>query len=141
MGNGNMLNEIKREVQSNLAPLLGEVLKDAQKLIRQEIALARSEIKQDVSEVKSATISLSIALISGLVALGLLSLTIVHFLRWAFPNTLPYWTCYGIVTLLFAAIGVVCYVAGREKAEQVDVVPGKTMETMRENAEWLRSKI
>ncbi len=141
MGNENMLNEIKREVQTNLAPLLGEVLKDAQKLVRQEIALARSEIKQDVSEVKIPTISLSVALIAGLVALVLLSLTIVHLLRWAFPETLPYWACYGIVTLVFAAAGAVFYTAGREKAEQIDAVPGRLMETMRENAEWLRSEI
>lgn len=136
-----MLSEIKREVQSSLAPLLGEVLKDAQKLVRQEIALARSEIKQDVSEVKSATVSLSVALVCGLVALVLLSLTVVHFLRWAFPNTLPYWVCYGLVMLVFAAVGAVFYTAAREKAGQVDVIPGKTMETLRENAEWLKSKI
>ena len=135
-----VFSELKQEVESNWAPLVGDVFKEAQKLIRQEITLARSEIRQDISEAKAATFSLSFGVFAASLAAVLLSLTVVHLLKWEFPF-LPYWSAYGIVGAVFALIAVGFFLRGRKKAAEVDIMPKQTIETMRENAAWVKSKI
>jgi hypothetical protein len=63
---------------------------------------------------------------------------LVYLLR-ALTN-LPLWACYGIVGGVFAILGGVLLYTGKTKAAEIDVVPQQTVETMKENAAWIRQK-
>ena len=43
---------MKNDVQNTIAPLLGDIVEDARDLLRQEFALAKSEIRQEIQKTK-----------------------------------------------------------------------------------------
>ncbi len=135
-----MLQEIKEEVQSSIAPLIQGILGDAQHLMAQELALARSEITQEITKAKTAAISLGAGI--GLMAIAaiLFCLTVVQFLLWAFPE-LPIWMSYALVTALAAVSALAFISVGKKKASEVSPVPRETIDSIKENAEWLKQKI
>jgi Putative Actinobacterial Holin-X, holin superfamily III len=44
-----------------------------------------------------------------------------------------------IVAVVWAAVGAVLFVAGRKKMRTVDPMPRKTVETLKEDAQWLKN--
>jgi hypothetical protein len=53
---------------------------------------------------------------------------------------IPLWGCFGIVGTALVAIGGVLLAIGKTKAEELDVVPQQTVETMKENTQWLAKR-
>jgi tetrahydromethanopterin S-methyltransferase subunit C len=76
----------------------------------------------------------------GVSAVGgmLLSMMLVHMLV-AYTDV-PLWGCYGIVGSVVAVLGGVLLASGKRKIEEIDVMP-QTVETMKENAQWLREQM
>jgi len=121
----------------SLAALLGGIMQDAKDLLVQELTLAKLEVQDELRQIKTAAISLGIGI--GVAAVGgmLLSLMLVHVL--AAYTDMPLWGCYGIVGSVFGVLGWVLLAAGKHKGEEIDVMP-QTVETMKENAQWLREQ-
>jgi hypothetical protein len=86
-----------------------------------------------------AAMSLGIGL--GLAAIGgwLLILMLVHLVH--VFTALPLWACYGIVGGLLAAGGIELLVLGTQKLAQLHLVPQDTVETMKENVQWLKEQV
>jgi Putative Actinobacterial Holin-X, holin superfamily III len=78
-----------------VAPLLTGLMHDAQKLLRQEMALVTHELRRELRNTIRAVTSLSIGI--GIATIGgwLLILMLVHLLQAL--TALPLWACYGIV--------------------------------------------
>src|ERR671937_2697229 len=87
----------------SLAQLLTGIVNDAKELLRQELALAKHEIREDLRRTKAAMLSLGIGI--GVAAIGglLLILMLVHLLN-ALAG-LPLWACYGFAGGLFVPVG------------------------------------
>ena len=49
----------------------------------------------------------------------------------------PLWGCYGIVGSVLVVLGGVLLATGKTKAEDLDVVPERTVERIKESAQWL----
>jgi hypothetical protein len=109
----------------NLAALLGGIMHDAKDLLLQELTLAKLEGHDELRQIKTA--------VGGI----LLSLMLVHGL--AAYTDIPLWGCYGIVGSVFGVFGWVLLASGKHKIEGIDVMP-QTVETMKENAQWLREQ-
>jgi hypothetical protein len=109
----------------NLAALLGGIMHDAKDLLLQELTLAKLEGHDELRQIKTA--------VGGI----LLSLMLVHGL--AAYTDIPLWGCYGIVGSVFGVLGWVLLASGKHKIEGIDVMP-QTVETMKENAQWLREQ-
>jgi hypothetical protein len=62
----------ERERDASVSQLIGGIIGDAQALVRQEIALARQEIGEEIGNAKQAGIKLGIA--GGVLAIGVLLL-------------------------------------------------------------------
>ena len=56
-------------------------------------------------------------------------------------TALPLWACYGIVGGLLAAGGIGLLVLGTQTLAQLHLVPQDTVETMKENVEWLKEQV
>jgi protein-S-isoprenylcysteine O-methyltransferase Ste14 len=139
-----MADRIPTDTSQSMASLLGGIVSDIQTLIRQELALARTEIQREWDKAKTAAGSMAVG--SAILALGgiLLCLMVVHLLAWAFGYPGPgkewaLWVSYLIVGGVLAVLGAVLFYTGRNKAGQVNVIPPQTAETMRENVEWLQN--
>jgi len=128
----------EREYDASLATLLSGIVGDAQALVRQEIALARQEIREEISVAKDAGIALMIAgavlAIGGLFLLITLALGLAALLNW------PSWAGFGLVGLVAAIAGAVMLSSARQRLHQVHPVPERTVETMKENIEWIKDR-
>jgi len=100
-------------------------------------ALAKLEGQDELGQIKTAALLLGIG--AGVAAVGglLLSVMLVHVL--AAYTDMPLWGCYGIVGSVLAVLGWVLLASGKYKVEEIDVMP-QTVETMKENAQWLREQ-
>jgi putative superfamily III holin-X len=121
-----------------LAQLVSALVSDAKQLLRQEVALAKHEIQGEVRKTKIAAVSLGVG--AGIAALGglLLIIMLVHLLNAL--TDLPLWACYGIVGGVCALVGIVLLYMGKNQIARIDMVPQQTVETMKENVQWIKEK-
>ena len=122
----------------SLASAAGGIMKDAKDLLVQELTLAKLEGQDELGQIKTAALSLGIGV--GVAAVGgiLLSVMLVHVL--AAYTDIPLWGCYGIVGSVFGVLGWVLLASGKHKIKEIDVMP-QTVQTMKENAQWLREQM
>jgi hypothetical protein len=125
--------------EPTVAQLLTGLMQDAQKLLRQEVALATHELRRELRTTIRAGMSLGIGI--GIAAIGgwLLILMLVHLLHAL--TALPLWACYGIVGGLLTAGGIGLLVLGKQKLAQLHLVPQDTVDTMKENVQWLKEHV
>ena len=133
-----MADRIPTDTSPSLASLLGGIASDIQTLIRQEIALAKTEMLREWDKAKTAAGSMAVG--AAVLALGgfFLCVTVVCVL--AEVAKLPWWASFLIVGGALAVLGLVLFYTGKNKAAQVNVIPPQTAETMRENVQWIRNQ-
>jgi hypothetical protein len=124
---------------ASIAGLVGGIVTDLQTLIRQQLLLAKSEMRQEWDKTKSAASSM-VAGASLLAAAGLLLCFAMVYLLATVATGLPLWACFGIVAVVLGLIGGILVAAGRNQATDIHIVPPQTAETLRENAQWLRNQ-
>ncbi len=133
-----MTDRIPADNSPSMTSLLGGIVTDIQTLIRQEVALAKTEILREWDKAKTAASAMAVGV--AVLALGglFLCLTVVAVLHEV--AGLPWWASFLIVGGVFAGLGAVLFTTGRHKAAQVNVVPPQTAETMKENVQWIRNQ-
>ncbi|WP_216353420.1 phage holin family protein [Streptomyces sp. JHA26] len=120
--------------QASVGDLIGEISSDVSHLVRDEIELAKAEIKQESTKAGKAVGMLGGAGYAGHVVMLFGSLAVVF----ALANVMdPAWAAL-IVTALWAVAGAVLYVIGRKRLKTVNVKPEQTVETLKEDARWAR---
>jgi hypothetical protein len=124
--------------EPSLGQLLTGLVSDVKALLGHELALATYEIREELRKTKAAMFSLGIGI--GLAALGglLLIFMLVHLL-YALAG-LPLWACYGIVGGLLAISGAVLLLIGKNTIARIHVIPPHTVETMKENVQWIKAR-
>jgi len=143
-----MATEVQNPPETSVTRLVQGIVGDIGDLIKQEFRFAQAEIKSDVHKTGETLRIFGIAVGVGSLGLAILSLMLVHLLHWltvpvgavgADPAGLPLWACYGIVGFLFLAIGGILFFAGKQKLQSFNPLPDKTVETVKENLEWITS--
>jgi len=126
------------EREASIGTLVSSIVGDVQTLARQEIALAREEIKEEIDTAKNAAIKLGIA--AGVLTVGALFLLIALALGIAALFDWPAWAGFAVVGVIFAIVGGVMLYLGQKDAKEIKPVPEKTVETMKENVEWIKDR-
>src|SRR5438132_3036731 len=131
-----MATDLRTGTEPTLTGLVTGIINDAQDLLKQQLALFRQEIKDDVRKTKEAALSLSLGI--GMVVVGglLLCAMLVHLLHWAAP-LLPLWSCYGIVGVVFLACGGAFFYAGKKRLQSFNPFPDQSVGALKENVQWL----
>ena len=121
--------EIDRDVSGvSVAELVGEVTQDLSTLMRQELELAKAEVKQEAVKAGKAAGMLGGAGFAGYMTLLFASIA----LWWGLANVMDQGWAALIVTGLWALIGAVLFMAGRRRLQQVHPTPERTAETVKE---------
>ena len=128
----------EREREASVSTLISGIVGDAQELVRKEIALARQEIREEISSAKDAGIKLAIA--GAVLAIGGLLLVLTLAQALADLLNLPNWVGYGIVGLVLAVVGYIMFSSAQKRMKEIKPVPEKTVETMKENVEWIKDR-
>ncbi len=121
--------------ETSVGELIGNISNDLSTLFRQEVELAKVELKQEASKAGKAAGMLGAAAFAGYLVVILLSFALVA----ALSNVMdPGWAAL-IVAVIWGAIGAVLFVNGRKKLKTVDPVPRRTADTLKEDAQWLKN--
>jgi hypothetical protein len=120
--------------EPSLGQLIGEVTEDLQRLLRQEIALAKAEIRAEAGKAGKAAGLLGGAGFAGYMVAVLLSLAAVFGLA----NVMDLGWAALIIAGAWAIAGGVLYAAGRQRLRTVTPKPERTIDTLKEDAEWVR---
>jgi hypothetical protein len=125
----------EQAAETSIGELIGNISNDLSQLFRQEVELAKAEIKQEASKAGKAAGMLGGAGFAGYLAVVLLSFAAVFGLA----NVMDAGWAALIVAAVWAVIGAVLFVTGRNKLKTVDPVPHRTVNTLKEDAQWLKN--
>lgn len=121
-----------------LGDLIRQLAQDSATLVRQEVALAKAELQQNV---KSAARDVVMIAVGGVLAMvGALSLVI--FLILALGDAVnEYWLGALIVGVVFLLIGGLLAMINLKKLKHESMAPTRTLDTLKEDKQWLQSEI
>ena len=117
----------ERAANSSLGELLGEVSRDLSTLIRQEMELAKAEIRQTATRAGKGAGLLGGAGYAGLMAVFFLSIALWWALGYLVGNA---WSAV-IVAVIWAIVALVLYLVGRKQLATVKGAP-QAVETVKE---------
>jgi len=121
--------------EPSLGELVGEIGEDLSRLFRQELELAKVEIRQEATKAGKAAGLLGGAGVAGHMTALFVTLAVMFGLG-SLLNSLG-WAAL-IVAVIWAVIAGVLYSSGRTRMKQVSPVPEQTVETLKEDAQWAR---
>jgi hypothetical protein len=140
-----MATEAEAPPKAEVAPLLRGIVNDMGDLLQQQLKFARAEIREDIRKTWSVTELFGVGAAVSLLGAFVLLFGLVHLLHWLTspagtdPATLPLWACFGIIGGVILATGAVLFVVGRKKLDTFNPIPEQTVETVKENLEWITS--
>ena len=117
--------------------LVRSLLEDTRDLIREEIALARAEIRDELSAVQTVGMAFGAAVVAGLIGSTILCIAlgaaVADLLDW------PAWSGYAIVATLLLGGAFLAVRFGRGRLSAIRALP-QTTETVKENLAWIQNK-
>ena len=126
-------------VQESTGSLIRGILNDLRTLIREEIALARAEMREQAGRARAAALSFGIA--AAALAFGAIFLLIAIALGIANLLGWPAWTGFLIMALLLCIGGYFTLSSGRKQLASVHAMPEETVTTLKENSEWIAKRL
>jgi hypothetical protein len=121
----------------SLGDLFSELSRETSTLIRQEVALAKSEMTDKATTVGKnvgfLAVGGAVAYAGFLVLLGALVIILALFLPW--------WLSALIVGFVVAAVGYALVQKGLSTLKQVDMAPRETIDSLKEDKEWAKRQI
>lgn len=127
---------LQTDTSPSLTQLVSGIVADSQELIKQQWALLRHELKDDLRKTKEASTALAVG--AGLAGVGglLLCHLLVHLVSWAAP-TWPLWVCYGVVGVPIATAGAALFYMGINKFKALNPLPDQSAQALKENMRWI----
>lgn len=119
----------------SLGDIVGKLTSDFSTLVRQEVELAKVELKEEATKAGKGAGMLGGAGVVGNLALVFASLTLMFLLDKVMDIALAAL----IVTLLWAVVAAVLAAKGRKELKQVNLKPERTIDTLKEDARWAKT--
>ncbi len=116
--------------------LASEVAKDMSTLVRQEIALAKVELQQEAKTAGVAAGAFGGAGFAGYFVLVFLSLALMY----ALDSVMPTGWAALIVAAVWGVAAAVLAVLGRKKLKDFNPKPERTIETVKEDVQWAKTR-
>jgi len=124
--------------QESFGELTKGLSRDISTLVRQELDLARAEMREKAKTAGPGLGMFGGAGVFALAALGALTAFLILLLDLAMPA----WGAALIVTALWAAVAGVLYVTGRERVKEAGKpVPEQTVETVKEDVDFAKEML
>jgi hypothetical protein len=125
-------NELREQP---IGELLKQLANESTTLMRQELELAKAEMREKAGKAGPGFGMWGAAGVVGLLAAGVLT----AFLILALDGVMPNWLAALLVGLVYAAIAGVLYVSGKHRVEEAgSPVPQKTIESVKEDVQWAK---
>lgn len=120
----------------SLGSLVSSLSGDMSKLMRQELTLAKAELREEAKEAGKATGMLGGAAFAAWMTAIFLSVTLMWLLWKAMDLTLAAL----VVALLWGVAAAVLGLAGKKKLQGLNPKPEQTIDSLKEDAQWLKAQ-
>jgi uncharacterized membrane protein YqjE len=114
--------------------LFQDILRNLQEMIRSEVELAKAEIREEAAKAFSSGVWLMAGGVAALLALLFVMWTIVYALALVWPM----WSAVLLVAIVLLVAASILLVVGVRRVRRVHPTPARTIESMRENVEWVK---
>ncbi|MBA3274356.1 MAG: phage holin family protein [Chloroflexia bacterium] len=131
MGNSNQANP------EGLGSLVTGIVEDLQGIVRGEVLLAKTELKEDVSVLGKAAGSLVAGGVVAFVGFIFLMLGVTYVLN----QWLEMWLAAGIVGIALLLIGGILVMSGKKAMSAASMKPTETIDSLKEDQEWANQQI
>lgn len=118
----------------SLGELFSELTRETSTLFRQEFALAKTEMTAKASKVGRDVASIAVG--GAIAYAGFLAIVAAAILLLA--EVVDWWLSALIVGIVVLAVGGLLIQRGREALKQDDLAPRQTIDTLKEDAEWVK---
>jgi uncharacterized membrane protein len=124
--------------ERSLGQLFGDLSRQMNQLVQQEIALAKTEMTSRATSVvrDAAMLGAGAALAYAAVLMGLLTIGLILIELGLAP-----WLAFLVVTLVVGVIAAVLIQRGREQLQPGEVVPRETIQTLKDDAAWAKEQV
>jgi uncharacterized membrane protein YqjE len=122
--------------EQSIGDLLKQLSQDTSTLVKQEMALARAELTEQGKRAGTGAGMLGGAGVAGLLTLGALTATLIGVL----DTAMSFWLAALIVTVVWAAVAGVLALQGRNKIKEATPPAPQTVETVKEDVRWAKTR-
>jgi hypothetical protein len=122
---------------ASVGELVSHVAQDLSTLMRQELDLAKAEVKEEVTKTAKGAGMLGGAGFAGYMVVLFASIA----LWWGLANLMDQGWAALVVTAIWAVIAAVLFVVGRARLKQVNPKPERTVETVKELPDTIKGAV
>jgi uncharacterized membrane protein YqjE len=122
-------------VDESVGALVSQLTTDLGDLTRQELALAKAELQAEAKKAGKGAGMLGGAALAGWMVALFLSFTVM----WALDEAMDLIWAALIVAVLWAIAAAVLATRGRKELHEVSPKPDQTVESLKEDAKWLKT--
>lgn len=131
------LDKRRADTGESLGDTVTGIIRDVQDIVRGEVQLAKTEIKEDAGKMGKALGMIGAAVFLALVGFIFLMLGVTYLLN----KSLEMWIAAGIVGLVLLIVGAIIGMTGKKQMQEANMVPDKTIESLKEDKEWASHQI
>ena len=123
--------------ERSLGELFSELAAETSTLVRQEVTLAKTELSQKAGKIGRNVAYLAVGGAFAYAALlAFMAASII-----ALANVMPWWAAALVVGVVVAIVAGVILFAGYYGLKDTDPVPRQTVETLKEDAQWVKEQM
>ena len=122
--------------ERSISELLQNIVGNIQEIVRSEVRLAKTEIRDEATKAKVAGVLVAVGALAAIFSVLFLLLMIVY----ALSAVMPSWAAALIVSVVTGIIAGTTIAAGLRRFKQVRPTPERTVETIKENVEWAKQQ-
>lgn len=131
---------------NSIAGLLSELRDETTTLLRQEIALAKTEMKENVSRTGNHAVQLAVGGFVAYAGIIVLLIGIGHLLgalliRAGLDAQVAEWLAPSVIGLIVAIIGWMMLSRAKHAIAHEDLAPRQTIDSLRANKQWAQNKL
>lgn len=131
------MQQSRERDERSLGELFADLSRQTSQLIRQEVALAKTEMSDTATRVGKNVAFIAaggVVLYAGILAILAAIIILI-------AKVIPWWLSALIVGVVVAAIGAVLIDKGIQTLRNSNLAPKQTVETLKEDQEWMKEQI
>lgn len=132
-----MAQPVVTKEERSLGELFSELASETSTLVRQEVALAQTELTQKATKVGK---NVGFLVVGGAVGYAAL-LAIIAAVIIGLANFIPAWASALIVGVVVGIVAYLLISSALAALKKTDLTPRNTVETLKEDAQWLKNQV
>lgn len=120
----------------SVGEIMGDISRDMGTLMRQEVDLAKTELKQEIAQAGKGAGMFGGAGVAGLMTVFFLSFALTYLL----DDWMPIELAALITAALWGVVGAVLAMRGRKEMKKADLQLPRTQTTLKEDVQWAKAQ-